>query len=105
MTDDNMQNEEPANENLQAEDNASENSNPYQLIIDQQQSQIEALIQQTKTLNEQIVTMVASGAQFNQQQTQQPQTQQIQTTFNPVSLANQEDYTLESLAKEIGKRE
>lgn len=103
MTEENNQIEEPANENLQAEDNAKDSGNPYELIIEQQQSQIEALIQQTKTLNEQIVTMVASGAQFNQQQSQQQQTNQ--TAFNPSSLANQEDYTLESLAKEIGKRD
>lgn len=102
MTEENNQVEEPANENLQVEDNAGDSDNPYELIIEQQQSQIEALIQQTKTLNDQIVTMVASGAQFNQQQSQQ---QTNQTAFNPTSLANQEDYTLESLAKEIGKRD
>ena len=88
----------------------SEPANPYQSIIEQQQEQINALLQQTKTLNEQIVSMVNGGAQLNQQQPQ-PQVQQVQQVqplnqqFNPVSLASDEDWTLEGLAKEIGKKD
>ena len=101
----------------------------YQSIIEQQQAQINALIQQNNNLNAQVTQMVQNGAQFGQpaqqvQQMQQPQQfQQAQpaqfpnvyqqadmqahplSTFNPASLANDEDYSLESLAKEIGKRE
>ena len=101
----------------------------YQSIIEQQQAQIDALIQQNNNLNAQVTQMVQNGAQFGQpvqqvQQMQQPQQfQQAQpaqypnvyqptdmqahplSTFNPASLANDEDYSLESLAKDIGKRE
>lgn len=86
----------------------SEPVNPYQSIIEQQQEQINALLQQTKTLNEQIVSMVNDGAQLNQQQPQPQQVQQAQPlnqTFNPVSLASDEDWTLEGLAKEIGRKD
>lgn len=101
----------------------------YKSIIDQQQAQIAALIQQNNNLNAQVTQMVQNGAQFGQpaQQVQQmQQAQQFQqaqpaqfpnvyqpadmqahplSTFNPASLANDEDYSLESLAKEIGKRD
>lgn len=104
-------------------------NSPYKSIIEQQQAQIDALIEQNNNLNAQVTQMVQNGAQFGQpaqqvQQTQQPQQfQQVQpaqypnvyqpadlqahplSTFNPASLASDEDYSLESLAKEIGKRE
>ena len=83
----------------------------YQAIIDQQARQIDALMQQTQQLNQQIVTLINGGAQINsQQQAQQAQRQQQgqapdpMGAFNPESLANDEDYSLEALAKEIGKR-
>ena len=84
----------------------------YQAIIDQQAQQIDALMQQTQQLNQQIVTLINGGAQINQQAQQAQQVQQAQqaqavnpmSTFNPESLANDEDYSLEALAKEIGKR-
>lgn len=94
----------------QSQQAQSEPANPYQSIIEQQQEQINALLQQTKTLNEQIVSMVNGGAQLNQQPPQ-PQVQQVQQVqplnqqFNPVSLASDEDWTLEGLAKEIGKKD
>ena len=101
----------------------------YQSIIEQQQAQIDALIQQNNNLNAQVTQMVQNGAQFGQPAQQVQQFQQVQqaqpaqpaqfpnvyqpadmqahplSTFNPASLANDEDYSLESLAKEIGKRE
>ena len=95
----------------------------YQSIIEQQQAQINALIQQNNNLNAQVTQMVQNGAQFGQPTQQVQQVQQAQpaqypnvyqpadlqehplSTFNPASLANDEDYSLESLAKEIGKRE
>ena len=77
-------------------------ANTYEYIIEQQQEQINALLNQTKTLNEQIVSMVANGAQFNQQQPQpQPQPQ---SNPMPPSLSDDADWTLEGLAKEIGKK-
>ena len=101
----------------------------YKSIIEQQQAQIAALIQQNNNLNAQVTQMVQNGAQFGQPAQQVQQTQQVQqaqpaqptqypnvyqpadlqahplSTFNPASLANDEDYSLESLAKEIGKRD
>ena len=93
-------------------------------IIAQQQAQIEALMQQNQSLNAQVVSMVQNGAQLSSAQPQtkplaepyQPSTPtQVQQmaqlgaqpdplgTFNPPSLSNQEDYSLEALANEIGK--
>ena len=86
-----------ANDNQNMPDNDS--TNPYQTIIEQQQAQINALIAQTTALNNQIVNMVTSGAQFNDNQPAQ-QTQQTQ----PASLSDDIDYSLESLAKEIGRK-
>ncbi len=98
----------------------------YQSIIEQQQAQIDALIAQNNNLNAQVTQMVQNGAQFGQPVQQVQQFQQAQpaqpaqypnvyqpadmqahplSTFNPASLANDEDYSLEALAKEIGKRD
>ena len=86
------------NQNIPQNDSA----NPYQTIIEQQQAQIDALIAQTTALNSQIINMVNSGAQFNDNNPAQP-TQPVQPV-QPVSLSDDTDYSLESLAKEIGKR-
>lgn len=78
--------------------------NAYETIIAQQKAQIDALIAQSNTLTEQITRMVQNGAQF---QTQPVQAQPVAQTgsFNPQSLADQESFfTMEDLAKEIGKR-
>ena len=80
----------------------NDSSNPYQTIIEQQQAQIDALIAQTTALNSQIINMVNSGAQFNDNNPTQP-AQPVQPV-QPVSLSDDADYSLESLAKEIGKR-
>ena len=77
----------------------NDSTNPYQTIIEQQQAQINALIAQTTALNNQIVSMVTSGAQLNDKQPAQ-QTQQTK----PASLSDDVDYSLESLAKEIGRK-
>lgn len=92
-------------------------ANAYQSIIDEQNAQIAALMAQNSSLNAQITQMVQSGAQFSQpQQPQQmPQVgnnwavQPMQAgaganTFNPPSMALDTDVSLESLAKEIGKK-
>ena len=83
--------------------------NPYQSVIEQQQAQIAALIEQNTALNQQVVNMLQNGAQFNSQSILQPQAQTTSQSvqpvqqFNPVSLQSNEDYSLEALGKEIGK--
>lgn len=94
-----------------------------QQIIDQQNAQIQALMDQNQALNAQVIAMVQGGAQFGsgQSQTQAPiqsepqyptQVQQMAQlgaqpdplgTFNPPSLAAGQDVSLEALASEIGK--
>ena len=93
----------------------------YQSIIDQQNAQIAALMQQNQALNGQITQMVQGGAQFAQpvmrpqpQQAFAPQQQVnayppvydgIQTNmFNPAALADDKDYSLEGLAEQIGRK-
>lgn len=104
--------------------------NPYQSIIDQQNAQIAALIQQNKALNAQVTQMVQSGAQFNgqAQQAQQqapgfaypnayggvnnpaimPQSQEFPPVYAgndvPLSLSSDVDVSLEGLAAQIGKK-
>ena len=82
--------------------------NPYQSIIEQQQAQIAALMAQNDALNQQVTRMVQGGAQFSQQQ----QTQQIgQKQEQPITaqqfaqgaLSDNRDWSLESLAKDIGR--
>ena len=100
----------------------------YDSIIAQQQAQIEALINQNNNLTQQVTQMVQNGAQFQQQPQQQPQQfaqavpqpQTVQfpnvyqptdtqahplSTFNPPALADDQDFSLEGLASEIGKRD
>lgn len=79
--------------------------NAYQSIIEQQQAQINALLEQTANLNQQIVNMVNSGAQFTSQKPQ-PQAEEPKPMqqFNPQPLSSGDDWSLESLAKEIGKK-
>ena len=70
----------------------------YQTIIEQQQAQINALIEQTTALNNQIISMVNSGAQFNDGK------QAIVQEPIVKSLTDDNDYSLESLARDIGKK-
>lgn len=105
--------------------------NPYQSIIDQQNAQIAALMQQNQALNAQVTQMVQSGAQFNgqAQQAQQqapgfaypnayggvnnpaiiPQSQEFPPVYAgndvPLSLSSDVDVSLEGLAAQIGKKE
>lgn len=83
----------------------AEPANPYQTIIDQQGEQIAALIAANEALTKQVTSMIQSGAQLGGAQPV-PQTQQAQPTqqFNAPSLATDEDWSLEGLASEIGKR-
>lgn len=80
-------------------------ANPYESIIEQQQAQINALLEQTANLNQQIVNMVNSGAQFaSTQQPAQPEEPKPMQQFNPQPLSAGDDWSLESLAKDIGKK-
>ena len=84
---------------------APQPANAYESIIEQQQAQITALMEQTKMLNEQIVNLVNNGAQLGGIGAPQPQgIRNPLQQFNQPSLESQEDYTLESLAKDIGKK-
>ena len=77
------------------------NTNPYQSIIDQQNEQIKTLMEYNAKLSGQITQMVQNGYQAQQPQPQ-PQPQPMQ--YITPSLADDQDWSLESLAKEIGKR-
>ena len=89
----------------QAQQAEPQQANPYESIIEQQQAQINALLEQTANLNQQIVNMVNSGAQFASAQPQaQPEAKPMQE-FNPQPLSANDDWSLESLAKEIGKHD
>lgn len=78
----------------------------YQAIINQQQEQIAALLEQTNKLNKQITQMVQNGAQFNTQPAQPNTAQSVQPqgNFNPQSLADADSFlSMADIAKEIGK--
>ena len=86
--------------------------NPYQSIIEQQQAQIAALMAQNDALNQQVTRMVQGGAQFNQQQqtqqigqnwTYKPQQPNTAQQFAQGALSDNQDWSLESLAKDIGR--
>ena len=92
-------------------------------IAAQYQAQIDALMQQNAALNQQVVQMIQGGAQLGAQQAQPQQVQQAQLapqvaqmlqigaqpdplgTFNPPSLANGQNMSLEALASDIGKQD
>lgn len=86
------------NQNIPDDDS----TNPYKTIIEQQQAQINALIAQTTALNNQIVNMVTSGAQLNDNKP--VQSAQSAQPAQPPALSDDVDYSLESLAKEIGRK-
>ena len=99
----------------------------YKAIIDQQQAQIKALIAQTNAQSAQITQLVQNGGQLTAQQMQPqqfaqavPQPKQVQfpnvyqpydaqaapnANWQPPSMLDDGDYSLESLGKEIGKHE
>jgi len=75
-----------------------EEVNAYKEIISQQQAQIDALLDQTNKLNEQIVNLVQSGGQFaGNDKPAEP--------AKPVAVSLEDDMmSFEDIAKEIGKR-
>lgn len=81
---------------------------PYDSIIQNQNAQIQALIEQNNALTSQITQMIANGTQITQQPAQQTQTRSVGQNwqYQPQSMAQvtDEDMSLEALAREIGKR-
>ena len=77
-------------------------ANAYDSIITQQTEQINALIAQNQSLTNQITQLIQSGAQINQGNA--PASNPMQQAMMNPSLQNQDDWSLESLAKEIGKK-
>lgn len=74
----------------------------YQAIIDQQNAQIAALMEHSSKQAEQIAQLINNGAQLNQQPQQPQQPQQAMPQVQ--ALGADDDYSLEALGKEIGKR-
>ena len=75
----------------------------YDTIIGQQGEQIQLLMEQNERLSAQIAQLIQSGAQIGVSlgvQASNPMQQ-----FNTPSLADNEDWSLESLAKDIGKKQ
>ena len=105
--------------------------NAYAAIIEQQNAQIQALIAQTQAQSAQITSLIQNGGHIAPQPTAQnavPQPLQQPTRgrnmvsqplgaefpnyydgelgkFNPASLGDGRDWTLEGLAEEIGKKD
>lgn len=75
-----------------------EQANAYDSIIASQNEQIQALIAQNKSLTDQITTLITNGAQITQQYQKNPM-----QTFNAPALSDNDDWSLEALAKDIGK--
>ena len=74
----------------------------YQTIIDQQAAQINALIAQNESLNGQIYRLIQNGAQITGNS--QPGRIDPLSNLNGAALSDGDDWSLESLAKDIGKR-
>ena len=76
----------------------------YQSIIEQQNEQISALIAANEALTKQVTGLIQNGAQLGTPQQAAPQTPQPMQQFNPQPLSEGDDWSLESLAKEIGRK-
>ena len=96
---------QPGRDEGQMEDPAQpgqvETPNAYQSIIDQQAEQINALIAQNESLTGQITKLIQNGAQISGN----PQPGRIDplSNLNGAALSEGDDWSLESLAKDIGK--
>lgn len=75
--------------------------NAYESIISQQTEQINALIAQNQSLTDQITKLVHGGGQI---MGAQPVTANPLSQLSAPSLASDEDWSLEALAKDIGRR-
>ena len=78
-------------------------TNVYDTIIGQQGEQIQLLIEQNERLSAQIAQLIQSGAQIGVAHGMQAANPLQQ--FNSPSLAESDDWSLESLAKDIGKKQ
>lgn len=114
MSDENLEEIENEDDAIQNDNSTSGNEhervNPLQSIIDQQTSQIDALMAQNQKLTAQITNMINNGMQINDGTQQQQQQQQYEPTGNGfgkgnVSLSDDDDYSVASLGKLIGKRD
>ena len=76
----------------------------YKSIIDMQKEQISALIAANEALTKQVTGLIQNGAQLGTPQQPTPQTPQPMQQFNPQPLSEGDDWSLESLAKEIGRK-
>lgn len=81
----------------------ADDMNAYDSIIAQQNEQIAALIAQNQSLTNQITQLVQNGAQIGQMQPA-ANVSPLQQFMQP-SLADSDDWSLESLGREIGKKE
>lgn len=73
----------------------------YQSIIDQQSEQIAALIAHNESLTKQINTLIQNGAQIGAPA--QPAAVSPTQAFNPPSLQDNNDWSLEALGREMAK--
>ena len=78
-----------------------ETPNAYQSIIDQQTEQINALIAQNESLTGQITKLIQNGAQISGN-AQSGHVDPL-SHLNGAALSDDDDWSLESLAKDIGK--
>ena len=78
-------------------------TNVYDTIIGQQGEHIQMLIEQNERLSAQIAQLIQSGAQIGVSHGVQASNPLQQ--FNSPSLADNDDWSLESLAKDIGKKQ
>lgn len=95
--------------------------NPYNSIIEEQKAQIAALMDANRQLTEQVTNLITSGAQISHTGTpKQTATKHAATAgeyapvygagenplsqLNTPSLADDNDYSLEGLASEIGRK-
>lgn len=96
---------QPGREDGQIDDSAQpgqvETPNAYQSIIDQQAEQINALIEQNESLTGQITKLIQNGAQISGNS--QPGRIDPLSNLNGAALSDGDDWSLESLAKDIGK--
>ena len=89
----------PAAPATQAEPEQAKDANAYDAIIAQQSAQIDALLAQNERLTNQITQLIQNGAQIKQE----PAPNIFAT--QSLQLQDNQDYSLEALAKDIGKRD
>ena len=95
-----------ASETANDAEGQSEGVNAYAEIIAQKDEQINALIEQTKSLTNQITQMVQGGVQIRDGEAGKANTANVSGAeqFNPRALSDDDDYSLEALGREIGKK-